>query len=728
MLCVTHRRLLATGSSHAAIESAQALIQRVLPSHAGRFVCELLTRTSDSDTFSYARAPRNRIALRGTNALSLAVAFNQYLRHEAKVSFDWLATGPLNSDFALPVPATSVAGTSQARERFFLNYCTYGYTFPWWDWSQWERFLDWMALNGINRPLLQAGQESVWLNVWQSFGMSEQQVRSYFSGPAHLPWHRMANLDRWGGPLPLSYIDGQRELQQKILARARELGMQPILAAFAGHVPTELKKLRPDARITRITPGWGGMAPEYATSFLDPLDPLFLEIQKRFLIEQTRIYGTDHRYAADPFNELEPPSWEPAYLAQVSKAIFDGMAAVDARALWYQMAWTYRDERWLQNERLPAMLQAVPRGKLILLDYACEEDELYRKTQSFYGHPFIWNYLGNYGGNTHLLAPLEQTRDKIAVALRVTGCQGVGSTLEGLNVNPIIYELVLEQPWHAGGTLDLAAWVTNYAVRRGGQSDTAVIDAWHRLAVNVFGKSGERRNGCIFQVYPSWKGIDLWTRPEVTYEPRELTAAVERMFEAKASVQVSDPYRFDIVNLTREVLGNKARDLYLQMRQAYEAADVAQYRKVSTTFVLLAADLDLMLGTRHEFLLGPWIAQARCWGRTPDEADGYERNARQILTTWHSAGGELCDYANRQWHGLVRTYYLPRWQKFIEIALGSLEMAVPLDSETYAAWERDFATGWVQRKDETLALLPAGDALATARRMFLKYSEGSSVK
>ena len=50
----------------------------------------------------------------------------------------------------------------------------------------------------------------------------------------------MANLDRCGVPLPLSYIRQQEELQKQIVARARELDMRPILPAFAGHVPPEL--------------------------------------------------------------------------------------------------------------------------------------------------------------------------------------------------------------------------------------------------------------------------------------------------------------------------------------------------------------------------------------------------------------------------------------------------------------------------------------------------------
>jgi len=102
---------------------------------------------------------------------------------------------------------------------------------------------------------MMAGQEAVWLNVWKSFGMTNAEICTYFTGPAYLPWHRMSNIDKWGGPLPVSYIEGQQKLQQKILQRSRSLGMKPILSAFAGHVPEKLKELHPEAKINKIAPG-----------------------------------------------------------------------------------------------------------------------------------------------------------------------------------------------------------------------------------------------------------------------------------------------------------------------------------------------------------------------------------------------------------------------------------------------------------------------------------------
>ena len=698
------------------------LIRRVLASSVHRFVCDLIPSEGNHDVFEYETGLKGKIFLRSNNPVSLAVAFNQYLRRETHMSYDWQAVAPLSPIEPLSAPKRRVRRTCFTQERFLLNYCTYGYTFPYWKWNEWERLLDWMALNGINRPLLQTGQEAVWLRVWQSYGMTADQVRAYFSGPAHLPWHRMANLDSYGGPLPLSYIEGQQKLQKQILIRAREFGMKPILSGFAGHVPRELIKLRPQAKISPIKPGWGGLSPEFATYYLDPTDPLFADIQKKFLDEQEAMYGSDHLYAADPFNEMEPPSWEPEYLATVSKAIWEGMVAADPQARWYQMAWTFSyDKRWTKD-RIAALFSPVPANRMVLLDYACEEVELYRKTKAFFGRAFVWNYLGNFGGRTHLLAPLESLAQKIRDVHEVPNCVGVGSTLEGLNVNPVIYDMVFELPWQSENAISTDAWIRDYAIRRAGHAEPAVIEAWQLLVAKVLKeKSVGKDNGSIFQVYPSFTGKDGWTRPSIAYAEQDLVRALELMLQAGDQCRSSDGYAFDVVNLTRQVLCNHGLRIYNLMIDAYGQKDMAVFKRESSRFLELGKDLDELLGTRHEFLLGPWLAQARRWGRSSKEADYYESNAREIITCWHQVSNGLRDYASRQWNGLLHTYYLPRWKKFIDTAEHSLETNEPFDEWGFKAWTKDAASHWIRTRGEDYLIKPQGEPVATSKRVFHKY-------
>ena len=107
---------------------------------------------------------------------------------------------------------------------------------------------------------------------------------------------------------------------------------------------------------------------KYRSYFLDPFDPLFNKIQKEFLAEQTKLFGTDHIYGTDPFNEVTPPSWEPDYLASVSKTIYNihaGQRSAGTMAANGLDILFYARDNWT-NPRIEAYLRAVPQDKMIL--------------------------------------------------------------------------------------------------------------------------------------------------------------------------------------------------------------------------------------------------------------------------------------------------------------------------------------------------------------------------
>ena len=80
--------------------------------------------------------------------------------------------------------------------------------------------------------------------------------------------------------------------------------------------------------------------------------------------EQVKIFGTDHVYGMDLFNEVEAPSWDPATLAAMSKGAYDSMADVDPDALWLQMGWMfYYDQKHWTAENVEAYLRAYPQGR-----------------------------------------------------------------------------------------------------------------------------------------------------------------------------------------------------------------------------------------------------------------------------------------------------------------------------------------------------------------------------
>jgi alpha-N-acetylglucosaminidase len=130
--------------------------------------------------------------------------------------------------------------------------------------------------------------------------------------------------------------------------------------------------------------------------------------------------------------------------------------------------------------------------------------------------------------------------------------------------------------------------------------------------------------------------------------------------------------------------------------------------------------MDQLLGTRKDFLLGKWMADAKRWGVTPREKKLYAFNARDLITLWGPENSTLHDYARKQWSGLLEGFYKPRWQMFFQYADSCLESNSPLNMDVFnarvAAWEWK----WVNSTHDYPAT-PSGSPVAVSEAMFKKY-------
>lgn len=636
------------------IDQAKALAERLSHQLLQKVDFELITSSiNGSDIFSI-ESRGNKVVIGGNNANSMAVGLNRYLNRYCKTTVSWYA------DIAIDLPSTlpdvPVKETVEARvpQRFFLNYCTFGYTMPFWDWADWERFIDWMALNGINMPLAITGQEAVWYNVWTKMGMTDEEVRSYFTGPVYLPWHRMANIDAWCGPLPKEWLDGQAELQKKIVERERALNMRPVLPAFAGHVPRQLKEIYPNADIKAMST-WDEFEEPYRTFFLNSEDPLYTKIQKMFLEEQTRMFGTDHIYGIDPFNEMDPPSFEPDYLNKISKHIYQSLTAVDPQAEWLQMGWfLYYQRKDYTPERAKAMLTGVPQGKMTMLDYYCEYKEMWRDLDGFFGQPYIWCYLGNFGGNSNIQGNVKLAGEKLEAALKEGGKNlvGIGSTLEGLEVQQFPYEYIFEKAWDFKKTDEQV--INELADRHAGYNSQPVREAWKILYDSVLNIRPTTFCGPLPCQYPELDKTH--GRCSVRYNPQQLLSAWDKLLEQKSVG--TDAMTIDLIWIGRQLLG----DLFLvdkkEFDKAYHGRDIMKMEGLMEEMGHIVLLMEA-LNQCHPFCtMHKWIEQARDLGVDPEVKDYYEMNARRLVTTW---GGDLNDYSCRNWSGLIGNYYFERW-------------------------------------------------------------------
>ena len=669
-------------------KAAHKLAARIVPEYADdiKFI-----QTGDSlDVFELV-TEKGKLTIKGNNANSMAVGLNHYLKNYCDVTISWHAFDPVEYPEKMPAVDSLVRIEARTQERFFLNYCTYGYTMPWWKWEDWERLIDWMALNGVTMPLATTGQEAIWQKIWMEHGLSDEQVRSYFTGPAHLGWHRMCNIDGFDGPLPQGWIDSQVELQKKILQRERELNMTPVLPAFSGHVPPQLHDIYPDADITKVK-GWAGFPQENLCHFLSPMDPLFAQIQKEYLEAQTALFGTDHIYGVDLFNEIEAPSWDPETLAAMSRGTYESMAAVDPEAKWLQMGWMFfYDQKHWTPEIIKAYLGAVPQGKVILLDYYLENTLVWKHTESFYGQPYILCYLGNFGGNTRLAGHFRQTGERVEDTYANGGDNliGIGSTLEGFGVNQFMFEYMFDKAWKTGISDD--QWISNLASRRLGRPETSVEEVWKTLCDSVYIRGSFSSQCPLTCGRPCLEGFWHWTAIHTErYDNAILIDAWKKLMETPSD---RDSYRFDIVNLGTQALGNHFAVLRDELTAAYRAGDVEEVRAVGARMQELLGDIDALAACHPQLRLDKWISDAESFATSEEEKAYYARNARTIISTW----GRKCnirDYATRQWSGFVQSYCAPRWAKFVEELQACLEEGREYDQAAFFKWCESFEDNW----------------------------------
>lgn len=693
-----------------ACQAAQGLVHRLLPDHDNRFTFERIAPDADRDVFEIEASDGN-VTIRGNNGVAMAMGLNWYLKHYCRCHVSWCGH-QLTLPEVLPSVDPNVRRVSWAKHRYFLNYCCFGYSLPWYDWEQWERMVDWMALNGVNMPLSVTGQEAVWQAVCKRLGMSDQEITEFLAGPPYLPFQWMGCLDGWGGPLPASWIREHEELGKKILARQRELGMTPVQQGFTGHVPQAVERLYPDAKMHRIR--WI----DWETSLLDPLDPRFAKIAAMWMEEQEERFGTSHLYAADTFIEMTPPSGETEYLANLSRAIYEGMAQHDPQAAWVLQTWNFSYQRnfWTQP-RIAAYLNAVNHEQMICLDLACEDRPQWSRTEAFCGKPWLWCNIQNYGCTVSLGGSLEGINTNLPAARsdpQSGQLVGLGFVNEGLDYNPVIYDLMFEMAWR-DEPVDLDAWIADYAACRYGRSNADAEAAWDVLLHTVY--QGPHRTRSVIDHVPTLAG----RRGGPSYSNLRLANAWKSLLAASNELGESDAYRFDLVNLGRQVLTNHAGQLHGEIIKAHKAGDIEAFDEAAERFLNLIRDLDELLGTRREFLLGKWQADARRWGKTDAEKAQMEWNARRVLTLWGGTKA-INDYARKEWSGMLNGFYLKRWEPYLAVHAQALRSGRPVDEEASYARLREWMLAWSDDQT-TFPAQPSGDSVALSKKLADRYAD-----
>ncbi|GII96398.1 alpha-N-acetylglucosaminidase [Sinosporangium siamense] len=640
------------------IDAARDAVRRL----AGPLADTIEVRALDGDQERFEIRPEGgTTVLAGTGPVAVAAALNRYLR---EVAHGHVSRWGVQLPATAPPPGETIRAASPYRHRVAYNLTVAGYSTAFHQWADWERELDLLAASGVNAAHLTLGQEAVWLEAFQEFGYTERELLEWIVPPSHQAWQWLNNIHSFGGGTSRGLVERRAELARRVLGRMRELGIRPILPGFSGTVPDGFVKRNPGAVTVDQGLWFMNVAGPRRPDWLDTSTPEYAAVAEAFYRRQRERFGRHDAWAIDLLHEGGLIG--DASLTEAAAGVERALRAADPGYLWVIQAWA-------GNPR-EELLAALDRSRLLVVDLT---GTAWREKAGFQGAPWAYGILPNYGGRHGLYGSLP---DIAAVPATVRGADGLANMAEGVDTNPVVWDLFADLTW-TERPIDLGEWLPGWVRARYGQDDPDALAAWRVLRESVYADWGpdfgpssslgapvpDEEVFKDFQIYASTDSV-LAAAPSpapdqasvvgprrLHYDPADLEKAWRLLLAAAPRLRDADTYRYDVVDVTRQVLADRARAL---------AADLAG-PAAQQAFLDLMDRQERLLATRPEFLLGRWLRAARGWGADEAEADLIERAAKRLITVWGDADAAvLADYANRDWAGLTGDYYKARWSAF----------------------------------------------------------------
>ncbi|KAK9981924.1 hypothetical protein SO802_035212 [Lithocarpus litseifolius] len=359
------------------------------------------------------------------------------------------------------------------------------------------------------------------------------------------------------------------------------------------------------------------------------------------------------------------------------------MSKGDKDAVWLMQGWLFSsDSAYWKPPQMKAPLHSVPFGKMIVLDLYADVKPIWNNSSHFYGTPYVWCMLHNFGGNIEMYGILDAISSGLVDACvgKNSTMVGVGMCMEGIEQNPVVYELISEMAFRSK-KVQLLEWLKSYSHRRYGKAIHQVEAAWEILYHTIYNCTDviEDHNTDFIVKFP----VGIHQIPALLCL-RHIYGILLR--------------RYDLVDLTRQVLSKLANQLI--------------------------KDIDVLLASDDNFLLGMWLKSANKLAKNPHELKLYEWNARtQVTMRFDNTGtiqSKLHDYAKKFWSGLLEGYYLPRASTYFDHLLRSLREKENFKMEEWRKKWISFLNKW-QASQELYPVAAEGDALAISKALYEKY-------
>lgn len=669
---------------HAHREAFLAFADRVTEGrYEGAIELETLESQSGFDEYEL-EARGGTIRIRATSGTAAGAALNFYLKKFCRYYY-----GILTRSGTLPPVPPDTDGIWRERSvfhyRYAFNYCTFGYSFAFYDWADWERMTDYLILAGYNLVLNPVGNECVWLELLQEFGYSRKDAKGWLSAPNYLPWQWMMNLSGFDSAYPDYWFTEQCEISRRLTRKLQEFGMGVMLPGYGGMVPDDFPSRFPGARVVGQDQ-WNGFG---RPSFLLPEDERFPGMAGRYYAIQKKLLGTEsaHYYSVDPFHEGGRK--DGIRLEAFARGILDAMKAADGKAVWAFQGWQANPDR--------NMLSALNREDVLIcnLHGSLSPDG----GDDFLGYPHIYCTVNNFGGQQILRGDalgLYTVPHKLASSPH-TACCGIGLMPEGAECDECLFDIVGELAVRES-PLTFHAYVEEWLTARYGFADKRLCEAWQYLFEKVYDGDiveNAHESSLLCRPGPNARKVSTWAGEAAVHDTTLLRKTAETLLEYFGQLSCRESYLSDLVAVTRQLLADTGWRFVFGLNDAFRTGERAAFEENAGKLLGLFERQAAVVDSDRRLDLREYLERAAKRGRTAEDRAWLTSCAKRLITLWGNREGSesLHDYAAREYGGMLRYFYRPRWEKYIAVLRDCMEKGTAFQDYDHYADEEAFLHG-----------------------------------
>ena len=631
--------------------------------YSGKIEFHLTQSVSGYDEYRL-RAESGKLTIWATSGCAGGAALNAYLRRYCRYYFGILTrSGELPA--ILPDTKQEMAERSVFHYRYAFNYCTFGYSYAFNTWEDWERILDYLILSGYNLVLNPVGTECVWVELLEKFGYTREQALAYISAPNYLPWQWMMNLSAFESCISEEWLKEQRELSGKINQKLSDFGMSSVLPGWCGAVPDDFPERFSGESI--FPQGlWCGF---HRPALLLPKSDLFYAFGAQYYRLLKKMPGAQkmHYYSVDPFHEGGEKNG--IDLCSYANDVLSLMKAEDENAVWALQGWNSNPDR--------TILATLAEEDVLVMNL--HGDISPDGGDDFLGKPHIYCVVNNFGGKQDMRGSAEKTYripHKLAQS-KVSSCIGIGMMPEGVECDELLFDIVASVAI-ASELPPLRVFLKEYLTARYGAADDVLVGLYEGLCQNIYKEDiVAYRHASGFLAAPSLtaKKVCYWEGEAEIGNNDFLLNAICTMLQYYDTCGTRESYRKDLVAICRQYLANESWKYIENLRTAFQSKDGKRFQETARRFLELFTLQEKIVDCDGDLNLQRYLQKAVRRGCTNVQKESFYRNAKRLITLWADSreGFQLFDYAAREYGDMLRFFYQPRWERYLKELSARLE-------------------------------------------------------